>query len=67
MIDSEELSTDQKYLYDIFSAVINGHCSLDLSLRNPGAINHARWLTIGIIAFCVCTLVARNQYLNWLL
>ena len=47
VIDSEELSTDQKYLYDIFGAVINGHCSLDLSLRNPGAINHARWLTIG--------------------
>ena len=31
VIDSEELSTDQKYFYDIFSAVINGQCSLDLS------------------------------------
>ena len=47
VIESEELSTDQKYLYDIFSAVINGHCSQDLFLRNPGAINHARWLTTG--------------------
>ena len=47
VIDSEELSSDQKYLYDIFGAVINGHCSLDLSLRNLGAINHARWLRTG--------------------
>ena len=47
MIDSEELSTDQKYLHDICSAVVNGHSSLDLSLRNLGAVNHARWLTTG--------------------
>ena len=47
MIDSKELSADQKYLHDICSAVINGHCSFDLSLRNPKAINHDRWLTTG--------------------
>ena len=47
VIDSKELSADQKYLHDICSAVINGHCSFDLSLRNPRAINHDRWLTTG--------------------
>ena len=69
VIDSEELSTDQKYFYDIFGAVISGHCSLDLSLRNPGAINHARWLTRGnrILRMYIGNELAKTQYLNWFL
>ena len=47
MIDIQDLSTDQKYLHKICTAVINGQCPQDLSLRNPGAINHSRWLTTG--------------------
>ena len=47
MIDVQDLSTDQKYLHEICTAVINGQCPQDLSLRNPGDINHSRWLTTG--------------------
>ena len=47
MIDVQDLSTDQKYLHEICTAVINGQCPQDLSLCNPGAINHSRWLTTG--------------------
>ena len=47
MVDVQDLSTDQKYLHEICSAVINGLCPQDLSLRNPGALNHSRWLTTG--------------------
>ena len=45
MIDVQDLGTDQKYLHEICTAVVNGQCPQDLSLRNPGAINHSRWLT----------------------
>lgn len=41
----KDLSTDQQYLYDIFHAVRSGVCSTSLANRNPGPINHARWLT----------------------
>ena len=47
MIDVQDLSTDQKYLHEICTAVIKGQCPQDLFLRNPGAINHSRWLTTG--------------------
>jgi hypothetical protein len=44
-VDPRDLSTDQRYLYEITQAVSTGDCSRDLSLRNPGALNHSRWLT----------------------
>ena len=41
----KDLSRDQKYLWEMCDAVSKGQCSLDLSKRNPGALNHSRWLT----------------------
>ena len=42
---SDDLSTDQKYLLEIWTAVVTGTCSEDLARRNPGILSHARWLT----------------------
>ena len=44
-VDKDDLSCDQKYLFDIYKAVISGFCSEDLASRQPGKMNHARWLT----------------------
>lgn len=44
-IDAGLLSTDQKYMYEMARAVSNGNCSDSLAQRDPGALNHARWLT----------------------
>lgn len=41
----KDLSSDQRYLYEITSAVINGNCHSDLANRTPGKMSHARWLT----------------------
>jgi hypothetical protein len=40
-----ELSTDQQYLWEISNAVSEGHCPHVLSKREPGLLNHSRWLT----------------------
>lgn len=40
-----DLSTDQKYLHDIVSAVQSGDFPEDLANRSPGRLSHARWLT----------------------
>jgi len=40
-----DLSTDQRYLYDICQGVIDGTCSEELGRRNPGKMAHSRWLT----------------------
>lgn len=40
-----ELSTDQKYLYEICQAVASGICTLELANRQPGKMEHSRWLT----------------------
>lgn len=45
-VDSKDLSTDQKYLWDICQAVLKGECPAELANRNPGNISHARWLTM---------------------
>jgi hypothetical protein len=42
---STDLSTDQKYLLEIWTAVVTGTCSEDLARRHPGKLSHARWLT----------------------
>ena len=39
------LSTDQRYLYNIATAVSSGYCSLSLFDRSPVKLSHARWLT----------------------
>lgn len=40
-----DLSCDQKYLYDIVTAIRTGVVSENLSDRKPGHLNHSRWLT----------------------
>jgi hypothetical protein len=44
-LENIELSTDQKYLWDICNAVSSGNCPKNLEMREPGSLNHARWLT----------------------
>lgn len=44
-IESNDLSTDQKYLLEMSQAVSSGKCSPELSKRDPGKLNHSRWLT----------------------
>jgi len=39
-VDPRDLSTDQRHLFEIVQSVSSGYCSRDLSLRNPGALNH---------------------------
>ena len=39
-IDPEELSTDQKYLFDICNGISRGNISMSLSLRHPGKISY---------------------------
>ncbi|KAF2882105.1 hypothetical protein ILUMI_24067 [Ignelater luminosus] len=41
----DELSTDQKYLYEICQTVSTGSCSPELANRQPGKMVHSRWLT----------------------
>lgn len=40
-----DLSTDQKYLYDICHAIQSGKCSSSLSKKLPGKIVHSRFVT----------------------
>lgn len=40
-----DLSWEQKYLYNICNAINLGNCSIDLAQRQPGKIGHSRWLT----------------------
>ena len=42
---AKDLSTDQRYLYEICLAVNSGHCDLSLAARSPGKMCHSRWLT----------------------
>ena len=44
-ITSNDLSTNQKYLHDIMTAVSTGVFSSDLANMEPGPLNHSRWLT----------------------
>jgi hypothetical protein len=46
LVDSENLSTDQKYLFEMHHAIVSGDCSQDLAHRNPGKMAHSRWVTI---------------------
>lgn len=44
-VTKNELSTDQKYLYDVMTAISTGIFSPDLANITPGPLNHSRWLT----------------------
>jgi hypothetical protein len=44
-IDLNDLSTDQKYLLEIYQAVSSGVCDNALAVKNPGKMGHSRWLT----------------------
>lgn len=44
-VESWQLSTDEKYLFEIATAISTGSCTVDLAHRKPGRINNARWLT----------------------
>lgn len=46
LMDFVDFSTDQKYLYEIVTAISNNNLSADLANRNPGKLNHSRWLTL---------------------
>lgn len=45
LINKKDLSTDQRYLHDMCSAISEGICTTNLSKRDPGKIVHSRWLT----------------------
>jgi hypothetical protein len=44
-LSTQEMSSDQKYLYRIVSAVITGIFPEDLGNKSLGKMSHARWLT----------------------
>lgn len=44
-VNPKELSTDQRYLLEMCNSISKGECSIDLARRNPGNLNHSRWLT----------------------
>lgn len=43
---TRDLSTDQKYLYEMCEAISCGVVSPTLAERNPGNLSHSRWLTL---------------------
>ncbi|EFN83608.1 hypothetical protein EAI_17496, partial [Harpegnathos saltator] len=45
LIDFADLSIDQKYLYEIVTAIFNNNLSTDVADRNPRKLNHSRRLT----------------------
>lgn len=58
---SNDLSTDQKYAYNMMRAIRSGELSKELSLLNPGKICHSRWLTT---ANTFCLLYCSNHNLT---
>lgn len=68
-IDSSVISTDQKYMLEIFRAVSNGVCPEGLSTKNPGKMSHARWLTtvIGFYGSIFQQKVLMMFFKSWLL
>lgn len=45
VVNIDELSTDQKYLYEMCIGIKSGLISSQLAERHPGKISHSRWLT----------------------
>ncbi|KAE8741511.1 hypothetical protein FOCC_FOCC012972 [Frankliniella occidentalis] len=46
-VSCEDLSWEQKYLYEISTAVSTGICTPELAAKKPGELHHTRWLTTG--------------------
>lgn len=44
-VDISDLSSDQRYLYEMYFSVSEGKVSNDIANRSPGSMNHARGLT----------------------
>ncbi|GBP46966.1 hypothetical protein EVAR_30998_1 [Eumeta japonica] len=44
-LNTNTLSTDQKYLYEICSAISTGTVPQNLASKDPGKLAHSRWLT----------------------
>lgn len=44
-VNPKEFSTDQRYLLEMCNSISKDECSVDLAMRNPGCLNHSRWLT----------------------
>ena len=44
----QNLSSDQKYLYEVALSVQTGNFPIRLATRSPGTLNEARWLTKAI-------------------
>jgi hypothetical protein len=65
-IDPTTLSSDQKYLLDICTAISSGVCSSDLAKRQPGTLNLVRWLTTAnrILRFYISTSDPSNELLT---
>ena len=57
-IQHENLSTDQKYLYEIVQSIREGSITNDLAHRKPGHLHHSRWLTL---ANRVCRLYVATE------
>lgn len=57
-IPFENLSRDQKYLYQIVKSIRQGSVTSDLSHQKPGHLHHSRWLTL---ANRVCRLYVAND------
>ena len=47
-----DLSTDQQYLRKITNSVSTGNISASLAGKNPGKLNHLRWLTTANHVLC---------------
>jgi hypothetical protein len=45
-MSTNELSTDQRYLYEMCESISKGVVSQSLADRNPGNLSHSRWLTL---------------------
>lgn len=42
----KDLSSDQKYLYEMIHAIQRGRCESSLASKKPGPLNNARFLTL---------------------
>ncbi|GBL91580.1 hypothetical protein AVEN_23639-1 [Araneus ventricosus] len=47
-VNKTDLCKDQQNLLDIFRPIQTGQCSPDLAVRDPGSLNHSRWLSCAI-------------------
>ena len=45
-METRDLSTDQRYLYEMCEAISNGVVSQSLAERYPGNLCNSRWLTL---------------------